>query len=498
MKVISIFVVISLLALTIPFKDDILRTLRITETVSQERSTSGRIEAGNVTKKIIAKIPLMGVGNGNFSLAANEFLHENDNNTYSNFGGNSLFQLIAEKGIIGLLMWMGILTQIIYLFVKEKDKSPTAYMIVVIFFVILIRELSFPVFFEYEGLQLTFFTLLAIFQNQTVDKSCDMPIFNFKRLSIISWIPVAIFTILLFLLFIHYKNEKNNNLFLVALKRGDLNNALTYIDRTKESTPYLINRSICHWELFKKNKDPRSLLSSKLNLQKAIEKNPYDMMLLHNLSVVLNEEGKKDSSLFILSELVTRFPNNALYQMTMFDSFYRNGNKKEAQMHILKAVQNSPGILETPLWQNLTRKDTLFTQKIIQTLKINDPELNAEPIMLAKYGKLLLNLGDTIRAKEYLTRSVSILPNLSRPWCYLGIIAYQQGDTINMKRYIKLSMLLDKEDSVPQFYSSILEGKKIDKIPYYTDCHFIHGKYLLKFRQWYQSNTLPEVGYITY
>jgi tetratricopeptide (TPR) repeat protein len=136
----------------------------------------------------------------------------------------------------------------------------------------------------------------------------------------------------------------------------------------------------------------------------------------------------------------------------------------------------------------LKQKDTIFAHEIINILNENIPALSENPIILAKYGKLLLSLGDTLYAQKYLQSAVSILPNLSRPWYYLSIIAYHNGAKSEADNYAKRSAVLDSKDAIGDHYA-LKNSLSLD---------FLYTKYQLKFRQWYRSNTLPAVVFNLY
>jgi len=67
---------------------------------------------------------------------------------------------------------------------------------------------------------------------------------------------------------------------------------------------------------------------------------------------------------------------------------------------------------------------------------------NCDPITLAKYGKILLYIGDASDSYRLLSEAVRLLPNLVLPWYYLGKIEHDKGNlgeaTIYFKRFLYL------------------------------------------------------------
>lgn len=130
---------------------NVYETIQFSKTVSQQRSTAGRINSMQAAKEVFKNHIVTGVGQGNYSLAVNPYLFENDDVTFTSFASSSVVQLGVEKGMIGLLIWGGILISFFILFIKEKRKDFYSYAILISLIAIGIRELFFATFFEYLG-----------------------------------------------------------------------------------------------------------------------------------------------------------------------------------------------------------------------------------------------------------------------------------------------------------------------------------------------------------
>lgn len=97
----------------------------------------------------------------------------------------------------------------------------------------------------------------------------------------------------------------------------------------------------------------------------------------------------------------------------------------------------------------------------------------------ARYGYILYYLGNKIKAKQYLTKAVSALPNLSTPWYLFGEIKKMQHKEAElcMKKFRLLTI------GAFQFSSPIAN---ISKIRDAEDDDLIQD-YILKFQDWYLS-----------
>jgi tetratricopeptide (TPR) repeat protein len=463
-----------------PYQNDIFKTLSINETVSQKRSTESRIEMGITSLDILKKNPFTGVGSGNFSQAANNYIFEDDNNNFTSFCGNSIFQLISEKGLCGTFLYLALCIWVLYLLTGKKVIRKEFYILLCVLIAFLVRETTFSTFFESTGLQMTVVTYIAISQNLYLNKAPSYKPPDFKYTFLLPgliWLLLSIFNHL------HVMNEKNNSLFLQKINSLEMDDAKTYIERTNELTPYLINRSLLYWELFKIKDDKNYLFASKQYLLKAIKKNNQDQLLLYNLSLIFVAENKPDSALLILKKLTEEHPNNSLYQLGLSKQLYSMGKSEIASTSLKKAILMNPNILNTTFFQTLSSVDSVFCAKISAYFEQENLPDDKNPIQLAKAGKISFFTGDTIAAERYLRKALSILPNLPEPWFLLGYIEKSKGN--KSRDYFQKAIVLDKFDSI---YLKTYNSDTIQKIPLYDETK-ISERYIPKFHRWYKSKT---------
>lgn len=144
--------------------------------------------------------------------------------------------------------------------------------------------------------------------------------------------------------------------------------------------------------------------------EKATRLNPRDVQLQYRLGMMTDRLGDGDSARKILSGLVGRYPANALYRFSLARLTYRNGNVREAAFHLSKAIELSPGIMNTNYWNIIYRADTAYYHDIVYYLQENADGKTVNPVISAKYGRIMLNLYDTMQAERYLTmRSINCL-----------------------------------------------------------------------------------------
>ena len=396
---------------------DVIKTIDFNKTISQQRSITGRINTIQASQNIFGETPLFGVGAGNYSLAINEYRYEDDNNKYTSFAPNGFVQLLIEQGLIGFCLWIMLI--IVMLIQSIRNSNILNSFVVIIFFSLLIREATFPVFFYHSGMLLIGFILLALLQNNI--KVCRY------KLKISFFLIFSILLVLLVTIIIsikHTRDVDNNCLFLQSFHEGRFDQAEYFINRTSESVPCLFNRSVLNYFLFKQTQDSVYFVKSKHDLSKAFSKNKRDYMLQHNFALMLKEEGKIDSSLNILNQLTDKFPNNALYNYSHFRVLYEKGEVEVAINYLIRSIKLYPSVLESSSWKELESVDSIFTKRVANELLLNltKNEEIVNPIIAAKKGAILFLLDQYIISEAVLKKVVQVLPNLLMPWYYLGQI----------------------------------------------------------------------------
>ena len=107
LKKVLLVISLALIVSVLPYKKEIVQTFKMTETISQQRSLNSRIANTSIIKDVLTEVPFMGAGLGNYTLITNKYVFENDNVLFTSVPPNIFVQLLAEKGIIGFLLWGG-------------------------------------------------------------------------------------------------------------------------------------------------------------------------------------------------------------------------------------------------------------------------------------------------------------------------------------------------------------------------------------------------------
>ncbi|MDR1898241.1 MAG: O-antigen ligase family protein [Prevotellaceae bacterium] len=489
-KVYAIFILLlPLLIFCMLFKDDVICTLKFNETISQQRSISGRQDAISSSYNVFKESPIIGTGTQTFSMVINDMRYEDDNIEYTNFAPNSYMQLLTEQGIVGLIIWLFLFITLIFV-IKRQDNPFSRFISRVIFFflvVLFIKEATFPLFFNSSGCQIIVFMLVAILLNFATKSNNSFCFSHIVQNIILVFFPLCCISIIVFSS-IYTNDEYHNTKAIISMGEKEYYEALKHVSKTHQRTPYLINRSIIHWEIFKNTKNTDHLFESKKYLKKAIRKNKHDKMLQFQLAMILKSENKLDSAKYILEYLTLKYPDNGLYNFAMFNMLYELGETDRALPYMVKLVELSPLIVGSSYWKYSIDSDSVISNKlkknlhknldfIKQTMKTNNP------IELAKFGYILFLFGEHKDAKIMLSEALTLMPNLAYPWLYLSQIE-NENKMFYLTKFLYLNNNLHTNRDVELFLQSgkfeeMIENRKLFRYDYNT-----------KFENWYKSSTV--------
>lgn len=473
--------------LIFPVRHEVLRTLEMTTTVSQQKSIEGRLTATQVAFDIFKRYPLTGVGPGNYSLVADREIYDDDNQSFLSVSPTIVAPLLAERGIIFLILCVGTFVLITIRLWKKQKKTWCDIWIYSVLGAVAFREATLPICFEKTGLLMLIFLFVALFVNSTEAKTRAVGSFTF------AWLPVLTVGVICSFAIAHERNERSNIRFLECMQNNDLVGAEREIASTPLRMPYLVNRGLLYLRYDQITGDSTYLNRAALYFGQAIQMNDYDNRLKYYQAVVKVRQRKTLLAEELITKLARQSPANTLYRLALFRLQYERGEVDSAAENLTQAILLSPQLLDTQYWNDITSADSAFGENIISRLRRNIHESKAEnPIIQAKQGKILLALGDIAGSQRMLERVIIRMPNLSRPWCYLGLI-YRSMDKDSVgSLYIERALVLDPGDS---FTSQCLSGSLTDirDSGMRDGLEFLESKYAAKFNRWYHSEKVPVI-----
>ena len=383
----------------------------VRQTASHQRSTEGRLKQWGQAEGAIDAAPYFGVGAKNYMLLGRPLPQPDLEYSPSGRVNNTFIQLLIEKGWIGFSIWAAVIGFFLchtFLRMRKGENKPEKIIDCIILSgvcAILCRELFFSSLLYNDWLLLLFFILLILNPH-----SAHKAVLSLKR-------PMSIAIIALLLsatAYFHFAKP---------------NNALSYATKGLN-----YGRAV--------EPKPDSVLQAIQNYQRACQLSPSDAMFHHNLGQLYLMRRQPDSALLHLSQAVRLEPNVALYQISL-GSLIEDRQAKEAFEYYKQAILLSPDIVDAPFFADLSARDSLRTQALLQEASQTLLQLLSvrySPVLEAKNGKILLALGQPERAYEALTHVTQILPNLSRPWYYLG--DYKKSSFLSPNDHLPLYALV--------------------------------------------------------
>lgn len=483
--VIKLFCLTSLLSVCLlmylPNRNDVQRTIKMVETVSQLRSMENRIKSVQYIIPAMEKAPFMGVGSGRYSLAVNEFVYEDGSASITDFAPNIISQLLLEKGIIGTVLWLMIYVAELILTISGislvRDRR-LQILILIFLTIIFVREMTFPTLLGDAKMLAVLAVFLSLSQNNSDVRLLSVNGKGKYGVYLSVFVP---FAMMLVCYHIFMDNRIYLRSFTEKMKNEDYYNALEDSGKIKCQNIVPLLEASAYWHLFRNSDNIEYLVSTKERIREAMSFNPYDMHLVAFDAVTMYYMGDKSGAEKQLYYLASKYPHNSSYNLLFANLLYLNNKKEQSVEYFTKAVMSAPSLLESEEWKSFVENDIRIRDMISDEIKKNIYNNPSDPIELSKCGKLCYIIGDNTTAKKYLTAAAGSLPNLETPWVYLARIAKDEnaGDVYSflMKR-LSLWGYNDKMlETGQKCYKSDYNSKLLS--PDYTD-------YCLKLEIWYK------------
>lgn len=460
------------------FPKEVYTTVLMNTTISQQQSNKGRIQASQKALNVFSKRMYYGVGKGNYTLAIDKQLNQDSTMGYTSFAPNIFVQWSIEKGIIGIILYLFLALCIGKAIWKLRQNNVTVIAGCTLF-AVFVKEMSLGTIYSTPICAFFCAFLLAMIQQPDAD-STDQYQSRYTKL----WYglsTIMCISCLIFSIFIIQRSYSESYLeeSSSAYQKGNYDEAIRLIEKTKFQTPYLICRAVTYMKCFEKDNDSTYLEKAEYNLANARMQMSEDVYIEYLQTKLWRMKGEDSKAYEKLYELTTTYPKKALYHKDLSDLLYEKNKKEEAISHMEKAIRLHPSILNMQSTKHLERTDSTFCQALKEALLKNDSVTT--PTDYARYGYILYYWGDKIKAERYLTEAISALPNLSTPWYLLGEIKRMQHKETEAKLCMKKFCLLSK--GAFQFSSSSVDKIGIREAEYKD----LILDYVFKFENWYMS-----------
>lgn len=199
--------------------------------------------------------------------------------------------------------------------------------------------------------------------------------------------------------------------------------------------------------------------------------NPYDATVKFNMAMLKNQQGDMDKAHVLIEKALMLEPYNPLFLLSFAELMKKAGNDSLAQDYLKKAIRVSPSILTSSVINEIWNLSEANQELLIELSEIADPSMDV--MSLSRLATICFFLGEYSRSKKLFEDVVEKIPNLNRPWMYLGQMALLAGDTAGFKSSIHRALLLDGQDYMVNNLLAdfhLNKGENTDAIYYIKRC----------------------------
>lgn len=464
------------------FPKETVTTLQMNKTISQQQSNWGRVSATQIGWDVFQQKIGCGAGTGNYTLAVDKKLNQDSTRTYTSYAPNFIVQLLVEKGIIGIFLYVFL---IIGIAIKlwQRRKNMVSMIVGCTLIAVLVKELTLSVMLSTPVVILLCYSLLALLQRKEDMLESEKISTTDNKIKYIVWGICCLCYICFEFVFIrHTYDENSSSKSLSAFKEGNCQEAIRFMEQTSLQVPYLINRGILYMECYSRNPQTVYLQNAESVLEEAQRLNPEDIHIDYLLIRLLIRRGADTHAYIRMKRMAETYPNNALFQFDLYQLLYTMDKKKMASASLENAIYLAPSILNMESMKKLEQTDSAFFHSVVANLVAKRPVSDDSPATFARYGYITYYNGEIDKAEESLSYAISVLPNLFTPWYLLGEIYTDKQEEEKAALCFKRYRLLTRGAFNPNLASpSVGERDTLFK-----GDPFIN--YAMKFKSWYGSN----------
>jgi len=197
--------------LTISIYKPLMTTLAMNKTVSQQRSTKGRLETFRLGWCKVKEHWLTGTGAYNYALAGNTCRNTSEDAGDSIFTNNLYLQILIEKGVLGLIIYLLLFLTILVRYFRNLFRQTNKQELIINlllfagFITYCFRELFFSSFFESNPVMVMVGVYAALSYSNSQESTVNSQESGVSR-GLIRYL--IIFAVLLFAVWIYYKKGR--------------------------------------------------------------------------------------------------------------------------------------------------------------------------------------------------------------------------------------------------------------------------------------------------
>jgi len=456
-----------------------VETIKGNQTTSQQRSTAGRLSTWESAGHMMTTHPLTGIGSGNFALSYVAYKSKALDATYTTRVSNTGLQLAVEKGWVGITAYSLFFFLWLFALIRQWRSAASTLEQKISFSVILgalgalaVKEFTFSTFFEHGGLMLILF-VMAVLSRQGSRKAWLVDLSERRIFALLLLLVVGLGSIGYYF----QRDQKATQLHtqaMAALSNHDYTQGCDLLNQAIEWQPrqaiYHIHQAVAieraYWhdsaDLTLLQQVPIDCKHAIINIplekqsliidhyQKAIQLNPKDDRAHHNLGWYLWARGDRVNALHHLT-VATRIESaEAIYWISLGMLQDDLGQIGLANQSYEKALVAAPDITSSVVWRSLAKgAPERMHNRVINAKSTLKKYSQGNPILTAKYARLLIGLSEYEEATGLLEVVNNELPTLNRSWFNLGMLYYHKGLASEAIACFKRAVLLDENDYLP-------------------------------------------------
>jgi|GEM_PF-4500246 len=450
-------------------------TLEMNETVSQQRSADARLRMWDVGMSALKAHPLFGVGAYNFPLSSN-IIHERTTDEAPLIRVSSVMtQLVAEKGVVGLLLPISVVLLIIitgWQTLHCRVSGSDFGCIVVIAFLaalasILIREMTLSVLL-FRGFMFGYFCILFALLLMMSTSHLKKWRLRLSGMSLMVLPSLILGVLVVWHVASGEQVAHENRLIRKALDAASYDyaaeNAQQVLGTLKNHPVPYLHLATAHAQCKKPDEiinwdnilvcsgDTKMAL---VHLEKARQIEPRDESIDYGLGWLLATRGEWTSALGHLENAFQIDPTIIVYPLSIGIVYEKMGDIRRASDFYAKAIALDPDIVLSRFYQDLIERNPDLKGQIFE-LSISSLTEKFDPISSGRLGAIHFFEGNYSAASKLLESANADLPGLNRPYYYLGAIALSSGDTINALTLWDKSNFLDTNDQLVNWQYGML------------------------------------------
>lgn len=441
-----------------------MRTVVSGNTLSQRQSTEWRVSVTQQALLVIKDAPLMGHGNGSFSMVTDKVSCHESTGQFTPLAPNIIIQLLVEKGIVGILLTgTTVLVVAIRLFKCRND-----YVSAVIgctMAEIMVKEMTQATLTANPFVMLLCYAALA-FIGDGNKAMCTPYLKNVMRIPmalcvISAWITSVCFT---------YIDRHDTDIIKESFelhKKGKHAIAASHIMTAFGNVPTKIEQGILLIKCYVGTKDKKYAREAEKIFLSVRNTQKEDLQADLFRAYLYIQQNKPKEASGILNRLILIHPENGIYQYCMAEAYRQMSMEKQAVECLTRAVWEVPRLLDSESMRLLKSQSPDIYNHMCVNIMLRG-SMAVSPKECARYGYVLDALGKPHESVAYLRKAVSELPNLSTPW-----------------------RLLDEQEKYELLSKGAFQGKKEkdknkqQEYKMLTDYDLLEIGYRLRFGCWY-------------